>query len=100
MRTVTPMDLRRALGQILDQAAAGERFLIERDHRPMAMLVSVEDGQRLGDDAEARRRRTEAALDRLAALGRRLHERHPNAPDAVTAVRLDRDRDEPGSDGG
>jgi antitoxin (DNA-binding transcriptional repressor) of toxin-antitoxin stability system len=91
MRTVTPMDLRRSLGQILDEAAAGERFLIERDHRPMAMLVSVEDGQRLTDDAEARRRRTEAALDRLAALGDRLRLRTPDAPDAVTAVRLDRD---------
>jgi antitoxin (DNA-binding transcriptional repressor) of toxin-antitoxin stability system len=85
------MDLRRALGQILDEAAAGERFLIERDHKPMAMLVSVEDGQRLNDDAEARRARIEAALDRLAALGERLRGRNPDAPDAATAVRLDRD---------
>ncbi len=97
MRVITALDLRKSLGSVLDQASAGERFVIERDHRPLAVLVSVEDGHRLADDAEARRARTRAALDRLAALGRELRERNPNAPDAVTAVRLDRDRDEPGA---
>ena len=97
MRVITPMDLRRSLGQILDEASAGERFVIERDHRPMAVLVSVEDGHRLEDDAEARRARTRAALDRLAAIGDEIAKRNPNAPDAETAVRLDRDRDEPGA---
>jgi antitoxin (DNA-binding transcriptional repressor) of toxin-antitoxin stability system len=96
MRVITPLDLRRSLGRILDQASAGQRFVIERDHRPMAILVSVEDGRRLEDDADARRARVEAALDRLAAIGDRLRERNPNAPDAATAVRLDRDRDDPG----
>ena len=47
MRTVTAMDMRKKLGEILDAASAGERILIERDHRPLAYLVSVEDGQRL-----------------------------------------------------
>jgi len=97
MRTVTPMDLRRALGQILDEAAAGQRFLIERDHRPMAMLVSVEDGQRLENDVEARMARFEAAMDRLQERGRRLRERAPDAPDAVTAIRMERDRHDPGT---
>jgi len=97
MRTVTPMDLRRALGQILDEAAAGQRFLIERDHRPMAMLVSVEDGQRLEDDATERMARFEAAFERLMERGRRLRDRAPNAPDAATAIRMERDRDDPGS---
>lgn len=91
MRTITPLDLRRSLGRILDEASAGERFVIERDHRPMAMLVSVEDGSRLEGDTEARIARMDAALDRLAQLGDRLRERYPEAPDAVTAVRLDRD---------
>jgi antitoxin (DNA-binding transcriptional repressor) of toxin-antitoxin stability system len=54
MRVITPLDLRRSLGRILDEASAGERFVIERDHRPMAVLVSVEDGQRLDDDREVR----------------------------------------------
>ena len=42
MRTVTAMDMRKRLGEILDAASAGERILIERDHRPLAYLVSVE----------------------------------------------------------
>jgi len=97
MRVVTPLDLRRSLGRILDEASAGERFVIERDHRPMAMLVSVEDGRRLDEDAEARRARMERAFDRLAALGDRIRERMPDAPDAVTAIRSERDRDDPGA---
>ncbi len=93
MRTVTPLDLRRSLGAILDSASAGERILIERDHRPVAMLVSVEDGRKLEDDVEERMRRRIAALDRLAALGDRMEERYPG-PSAVEMVRMDRDRDD------
>lgn len=92
MRTISPLDLRRSLGAILDEASAGERFLVERDHRPVAMLVSVEDGRRLDGDPEERRRRAVAALDRLEALGRAQLARHPGGPSAVDAVRLDRDR--------
>ena len=44
MRTVTAMDMRKRLGEILDAASAGERILIERDHKPLAYLVSVEEG--------------------------------------------------------
>lgn len=91
MRTITPLDLRRSLGRILDEASAGARFVIERDHRPMAMLVSVEDGRRLDDDTQTRVARMDAALERLARLGDRLRERYPDGPDAVTAVRMDRD---------
>ena len=97
MRVITPLDLRRSLGRILDEASAGERFVIERDHRPMAILLPVEDGHRLDDDGEARRARTHAALDRLMAIGRELAERNPDALDAATAIRLERDRDEPGA---
>ena len=93
MRTVTPLDLRRSLGAILDSASAGERILIERDHRPVAMLVSVEDGRKLEDDVEERMRRRLAALDRLEALGDRMAELHPG-PSAVEMIRMDRDRDD------
>jgi antitoxin (DNA-binding transcriptional repressor) of toxin-antitoxin stability system len=94
MRTISPLDLRRSLGAILDEASAGERFLVERDHRPVAMVVSVEDGRRLDGDPEERRRRAVAALDRLETLGRGQRARHPGGPSAVDAVRLDRDRDD------
>ncbi len=92
MRTVTPLDLRRSLGSILDEASAGQRFLIERDHRPIAVLVSVEDGHRL-DGADERRQRSLKALDRLVALGVAQRERHPGGPTSTEAIRDERDRD-------
>ena len=46
------MDMRKRLGEILDAASAGERILIERDHRPLAYLISVEEAQRLDPDRE------------------------------------------------
>ena len=94
MRTISPLDLRRSLGSILDAASAGERFLIERDHRPVAVLVSVEDGHRLDGDPDERRRRAMAALDRLEALGHQQAGRHPGGPSAVDAIRLERGRDD------
>ncbi len=98
MRTVTAMDMRKRLGEILDAASAGERILIERDHRPLAYLVSVEEGQRIGAIDEERRKRRLAALDRLEAFAAEMaikYPRQPGDPDAATAVRMDRDRDDP-----
>jgi len=98
MRVVTPTDLRKRLGEILDAASAGERILIERDRKPLAILVSVEVGQRLDEAAQELRERRLTALDRLEELARRIaieHPPQPGDPDAVTAVRMDRDRDEP-----
>lgn len=94
MRTISPLDLRRSLGSILDAASAGERFLIERDHRPVAILVSVEDGRRLDGDPDERRQRAIAALERLEAIGRHQRARHPGGPAAVDSVRMDRGRDD------
>src|SRR5450759_4927182 len=68
MRVVTPLDLRRSLGAILDAASAGERLVIERNGRPLAMLVSVEEGRRLDPDAEALRLRRIAAVDRIGQM--------------------------------
>ena len=98
MRTVTAMDMRKRLGEILDAASAGERILIERDHRPLAYLVSVEEGERVVQMDSGLRERRLAALDRLtefAAEMKRKYPPMPGDPDAVTAVRMDRDRDEP-----
>jgi antitoxin (DNA-binding transcriptional repressor) of toxin-antitoxin stability system len=98
MRTISPLDLRKSLGQILDQASAGELFLIERDHRPMAMLVSVEDGQRLDEDREERIKRSLEAIRRISARAEANRLKYPSDLSAVDAVRLDRDRDEPGAE--
>src|SRR3972149_4584253 len=82
--TLTPLDLRRRLGEILDAASTGERFVIERGHRPLAMLVSVEDGRRLDEDAAERTRRALAALDRMAERARSRPD--PWRPGGLTAV--------------
>ncbi|MEO8250934.1 MAG: type II toxin-antitoxin system prevent-host-death family antitoxin [Chloroflexota bacterium] len=97
MRTVTAMHLRAKLGEILDAASAGERIVIERDHRPMALLVPYEDAARLNPDEQERVARRLAALDRLAALGERIARDYPvppGFPDAVTLIRQDRERDD------
>lgn len=92
------MMLRARLGEILDAASAGERIVIERDHKPMALLVPYEDATRLEPDEQERLARNLGALDRLEALSARLAREHPwpaDAPDAVTAIREDRSRDDP-----
>lgn len=96
---ITPLELRRSLGRILDAASAGERFLIERDHRPLAMLVSVEDGRRLDEEEVARRQRALDALDRLVQLGEAIASEHPSPLGATAAVRLDREHGHGGSAG-
>jgi len=94
MRTVTAMDMRRRLGEILDAASAGERILIERDHRPLAYLVSVEEGATLGESPDDLRERRLAALDRIDDFARRMALEHPPQPGDMSAaewVRWDRD---------
>ena len=98
MRTVTAMALRARLGEILDAASAGERIVIERDHKPMALLVPYEDAVRLEANEQQRIARSLEALDRLVARGKWLRREGlipADAPDAVTAIREDRDRDDP-----
>jgi antitoxin (DNA-binding transcriptional repressor) of toxin-antitoxin stability system len=90
MKTVTPLDLRRSLGRILDEASAGERFLIARDHHPLAVLISVEDAARLdGPDEEVRKRR-QAAFAALEEFRRRIGP-DPSGLSAAELIRLDRD---------
>ncbi len=86
MRVVTPTDMRKRLGEILDAASAGERILIERDHKPIAWLVSPEDGRRFDEDKEARIARSLAALDRLDELSQRLAREYPAPNDGLTAA--------------
>ncbi len=94
MKIVTPMDLRRSLGRILDEASAGERFLIERDHKPMAVLVSVEDAGRLEQEAEAVREQRKVAFEALDDWSRRYRASLPpdhDEPNAAEWLRWDRE---------
>src|SRR5688572_703357 len=91
LRTITPLDLRRSLGSILDQASAGERFLIERDHRPLAVLVSIEDAARLDEPPAHARARREAAIAALEEYSHRVGRRRHEAASAADVIRADRD---------
>ena len=97
MRTITATELRQKLGEILDAASAGEKILIERDHRPLAYLVSVEDVRTLQTQDEEVEREL-AALEALIAIGHEWRQANPPKPGEMTAeetVRWDRDhRDE------
>lgn len=69
MRTVTALDVRRRFGQIVDEAAAGERIVIERAGQPVAVLVPLTDLALLDPD---RRRATRlSALEDIRQLARR-----------------------------
>jgi prevent-host-death family protein len=91
------MTLRAKLGEILDAASAGERIVVERDRKPLAILVPFEDADKLVADEQERIARNLAAIDRLEALRKRtaktgLH--YPDVPDAVTVIRRERSRDD------
>jgi prevent-host-death family protein len=90
MKTVSALDVRRRFGQLLDEAAAGERIVIERAGIPLAALVPLAD--LAGSDPGRLAERQMAALAEI----RRLVAEAPPAPagwDAARFVRRDRDRD-------
>jgi prevent-host-death family protein len=87
VKTVTALDVRRHFGRLLDEAAAGERIVIERAGQARAALVPISDLEALDPAREVARKR-----DALELL-RRMAERTP-APvgfDPTDAVRRMRD---------
>ena len=89
MRTVSALDVRKKFGQVLDEAAAGERIVIERAGRPVAALVPLEDLAAL-DPATVRQRRL-AALEDLRRMARAHPVPRPDAAELVRASRRERD---------
>jgi prevent-host-death family protein len=69
MKTVSALEMRKNFGQLLDEAAAGERIIIERAGQPRAILVPMEDVDRV--DPEARRAERRDALDELIRMAKR-----------------------------
>lgn len=95
MRVITAGQLRARLGEALDQASAGERIVIERDHRQVAVLVPIEDAQQLDGRSNEARRRKLAAMARIRARALEMR-REPEEPDGVNldaeaAIRWERD---------
>jgi prevent-host-death family protein len=88
MRTVSALDVRAKFGQILDEAAAGERFVVERAGVPVAAIVPL---SALGDtDPEAAHERRMAAVERLVRFGERYRKLY-GPTDAAALIREDRD---------
>jgi prevent-host-death family protein len=87
MRSVSALDVRKKFGQLLDEAAAGERLIIERAGQPVAALVPLADVPELNREERIRRRL--AALDEI----RRYAAAHPTSrpEDAATLIRRQRD---------
>jgi prevent-host-death family protein len=96
MRTITATELRQKLGEILDAASAGESILIERDHKPLAFVVSYEDGVRVtsGKDEEEEVARRLRALEELTEFAKEWRRERGDTDDGMRAaewVRYDRD---------
>ena len=69
MRTVSALDVRKRFGEIVDQAAAGERIVIERAGQPIAAIVPLADLELV--DPERRRAARLAVIDAIERRARR-----------------------------
>lgn len=69
MRTVTALEVRARFGQIVDEAAAGERIVIERAGQPVAAIVPLADLALV--DPERRRAARLAAIEDIRRLATR-----------------------------
>jgi prevent-host-death family protein len=87
MRTVSALDVRRRFGEVVDQAAAGERFVIERAGQPVAAIVPLSDLAEI--DPDRRRGIRLAALEEIRRSARRRGS--PTDFDATRTVRAQRD---------
>jgi prevent-host-death family protein len=88
MRTVSALDVRRHFGSLLDEAAAGERIVIERAGEARAALVPISDLEEL-EPAHALARKREAL-----GLLRRMAQRQPAREGFDAAASMRRMRDE------
>jgi len=86
MRSVSALDVRKHFGRLLDEAARGERLIIERAGQPVAALVPLTDLPEM--NREERIRRRHEAIDDIARFARQ----RPvdRTIDAVTIIREQR----------
>jgi prevent-host-death family protein len=87
MKTISALELRAKVGQYLDEAAAGERIIVERAGQRLCAIVPLEDIEHW--DPERRIARRLAALRDMREYARL----HP-APPGDTAAMMRRLREE------
>lgn len=88
MRSISALDVRARFGQVLDEAAAGERFIVERGGLPVAAIVPLSDLDHM--DPDRIRDRRLAAVEKMGQIGARYREEH-GPVDAAALVRFERD---------
>ena len=88
MKTISALDLRARVGQYLDEAAAGERIVVERGGQPLCAIVPLADVDRF--DPERVRERRLAALEEI----RRFAKLHPAPPGFDSAALIRQMREE------
>jgi len=89
MRTISALEVRAKFGQVLDEAAAGERFIVERGGSGVAAIVPLADLEKL--DPDKLRARRLAAVDRLVLMRRLDTEHRPTTEQIVREIRADRE---------
>jgi prevent-host-death family protein len=89
MRSISALEVRAKFGQVLDEAAAGERFVVERGGHPVAAIVPLRDLDATDPDTIRAGRR--AALDELRRMSAEFRERY-GPIDGAAEIRADRDR--------
>lgn len=88
---MSALDVRARFGQVIDEAAAGERIVIERGGQPIAAIVPLTDLAALDPEAERDRKLTAlSALVRMASKGE-----HSGRLHAESLIRAERDRGHP-----
>ena len=86
MRSVSALNVRKHFGQLLDEAAAGERLVIERAGVPVAALVPLSD--LAASDPDRRRAGRLKAIDDIVRLARQRSV--DRSIDAATLIREQR----------
>jgi prevent-host-death family protein len=88
MRTMRALEVRAKFGEVLDEAAAGERIVVERAGHPVAAIVPLDDLEAV--DPDRIRARQDEAWERLLKLAKR--NARPGPPtDWAGWIRQDRD---------
>ncbi len=90
MRTITALEVRAKFGQVLDEAAAGERFIVERAGQPVAAIVPLRDLDQL--DPTRERARRQAAIEDIRRMRAAWNIAPMTTEEIVASIRADRNR--------